>query len=236
MQKIAIVTGSSSGLGNKTVQLLILKSFKVYGWDLTPPPTSSPNLIHQSVDVSQTSSISSALSEILIHHSSIDVLVNCAGVCFLVPIISRSSIHPLQSFEKLIKINLIGTFDVSRQVSKYMKKGVIILVSSINAYQGFRFLSAYSASKGAVASMALPMSRDLSSRGTRVVSICPGAFETPMTESLNQSSKVTGTKAISIRRFGKPEEFAHSVLFAIENDYLNGCNLELNGGLVNPNI
>lgn len=236
MQKIAIVTGSSSGLGIKTVELLIQKSFKVYGWDLRPAQKSIPNLIHQSVDVSQTSSISSALSEILTHHSSIDVLVNCAGISILVPLISRSSIHPLESFNKLLKINLIGTFDVSRQVSKYMQKGVIILVSSINAYQAFRFQTAYGASKGAVASMALPMSRDLSSRGTRVVSISPGAFDTPMTQSLNESSKVTGSKAIALGRFGQAEEFAHSVLFAIENDYLNGCNLDLNGGLVNPNI
>ena len=236
MQQVAIVTGSSSGLGYKTALLLISKNFKVYGWDTKLTPISSSSFTHQTADVSDSSSISSALSQILLQHSTIDVLVNCAGVSILVPVISRTSIHPLDSFEKLIKINLIGTFDVSRQVSKYMKKGVIILVSSINAYQAYRFQTAYGASKGAVASMALPMSRDLASRGTRVVSICPGGFDTPMTQPMQDSARARVLKAIPVGRFGQAEEFAHAVEFAIGNEYLNGCNLELNGGLVNPNL
>ena len=117
-----------------------------------------------------------------------------------------------------------------------MKKGVIILVSSINAYQAYRFQTAYGASKGAVASMALPMSRDLASRGTRVVSICPGGFDTPMTQPMQDSARARVLKAIPVGRFGQAEEFAHAVEFAIGNEYLNGCNLELNGGLVNPNL
>lgn len=236
MQQVAIVTGSSSGLGYKTALLLISKNYRVYGWDTKDSPISSPNYTHQTVDVSTTPSISSALSQVLTQHSTIDVLVNCAGVSILVPIISKASIHPLQSFEKLIKINLIGTFDVTRQVSKYMKKGVIILVSSINAYQAYRFQTAYGASKGAVASMALPMSRDLASKGTRVVSICPGGFDTPMTKPMKDAARTRVLKAIPVGRFGEADEFAHAVEFAIGNEYLNGCNLELNGGLVNPNI
>jgi NAD(P)-dependent dehydrogenase (short-subunit alcohol dehydrogenase family) len=145
-------------------------------------------------------------------------------------------VHSLDSFEKLLKVNLVGTFDVTRQVSKHMTGGVIVLVASINAYQAYKFQTAYAASKGAVASMAMPLSRDLAYKGTRVVSISPGGFDTPMTQPMRDKTRAEVIKAIPSGRMGKPEEFAHAVWFAVENEYLNGCNLDLNGGLVNPNI
>jgi NAD(P)-dependent dehydrogenase (short-subunit alcohol dehydrogenase family) len=236
MQKVAIVTGSASGLGLKTVILLLSKNFLVFGWDMKTTPLDSPSLKSQIVDVSDTKSISSALSTVLQSTSKIDVLVNAAGILMLIPTISRSSVHSLAAFEKVLKINLIGTFYVTRQVSMHMNGGVVVLVSSINAYQGFKFLAAYEASKGGIASLAMPMSRDLASRGTRVVSISPGAFETPMTQLIRPEIKDNTQNVMASGRFGKPEEFAHAVWFVIENDYLNGCSLDLNGGLVNPNI
>ena len=236
MQKVAIVTGSSSGLGQGVCNLLTSKNFRVFGWDLKLTSLNSPNFTFQQVDVSSSSSISSALTQILASTQNIDVLVNAAGIALVCLTITKTSVHPLDKFEKVIKTNLIGTFDVCRQVSKHMNKGVIVLAASMDAYQGFRFHSAYSSSKGAVASMALPMSRDLAYKGTRVVSISPGVFDTPMTQTINDLLKQRTLSAIPSGRFGFPEEFAQTVLFAIENQYLNGCNLELNGGLVVPNL
>ena len=236
MQKVAIVTGSSSGLGQSVCDLLASKNFRVFGWDLKLTLVNSPNFTFQQVDVTNSSSISSALTQILASNPKIDVLVNAAGIALLSFTITKTSVHPLDVFEKVIKTNLIGTFDVSRQVSKHMNKGVIILVGSIDAYQGSKLHSAYSASKGAVASMAMPMSRDLAYKGVRVVSINPGAFDTPMTQPIHDKIKQKTYSAISSGRFGRPEEFAHTVLFAIENQYLNGCNLELNGGFLVPNL
>ena len=236
MQKVAIITGSSSGLGLSVCELLVSKNFRVFGWDIKLTSVDSPNFTFQQVDVRNSSSISSALSQILASYSNIDVLVNTAGIALLSFTITKTTVHPLDTFEKVIKTNLIGTFDVCRQVSKYMNRGVVVLVASIDAYQGSKFHSAYSASKGAVASMALPMSRDLAYKGTRVVSISPGAFDTPMTQPIHDDLKAKTSKSIPSGRFGRPGEFANSVLFAIENQYLNGCDLALNGGLVIPNL
>ena len=236
MEKVAIITGSSSGLGLSVCEVLLSKGYKVYGWDVNPSPLKSPKFTFQQVDVSNSSSITSALSQVLVNSPSIDVVVNAAGIVIFEPTITDSTVHGLESFERLLKINLIGSFDVTRQVSKYMNKGVIILVSSIGAVQGTRLISAYAASKSALSSMALPLSRDLASRGTRVVSIAPGTFITPMTKDLGNEAGSPMLKAISSGRVGQPPEFSNAVVFAIENNYLNGCSLELNGGLVVPNI
>lgn len=236
MSQFAIVTGAASGLGLKTVELLLAKGFKVSAWDMQPIPLKSSDLLSFQVDVTDTHSIAKALEKTLETFPKVDVLVSAAGIALLIPTIRRDFIHPLSQFEKVIKVNLIGTFDVCRQVSMHMNGGVIIVVASINAYQGNRGLVAYSASKGAVAGLAMPMSRDLSFKNVRVVCISPGGFETPMIAGTSPENKIRSSKAVALNRVGQPEEFAHAVMFAIENKYLNGCNLGLDGGLVNPNL
>lgn len=236
MSQFAVVTGAASGLGLKTAELLLAKGFKVSAWDIHPIPITSPDLIQFKVDVSDTISITKALEKTLESFPKIDVLVSAAGIARLIPTIRRNFVHSLSDFEKVIRVNLTGTFDVSRQVSKYMNGGVIVIVASINAYQGNRGLTAYSASKGAVAGLAVPMARDLAFKGVRVVCISPGGFDTPMIAATSPENKAKAMQAVASKRPGNPEEFAHAVMFAVENKYLNGCNLSLDGGLINPNI
>ena len=235
-EKVAIITGSSSGLGLSVCEVLLSKGYRVYGWDLKPSPLESPKFTYHEVDIRKSTSITSALSQVLKNSSNIDVLVNSAGIAIFEPTITDSTVHGLESFESLLMINLIGTFDVTRQVSKHMNNGVIILVSSICAVHGAKLLCAYAASKHALTSMALPMSRDLASRGTRVVSIAPGTFTTPMTQGVSTESTSAMLKGVSCGRYGQPSEFSNAVVFAIENNYINGCSLDLNGGFVMPNI
>lgn len=236
MSQFAVVTGAASGLGLKTAELLLAKGFKVSAWDVQTVPVTSPDLIQFKVDVSDSASITRALEKTLESFPKIDVLVSAAGIARLIPTIRRNFIHSLTDFEKVIKVNLTGTFDVCRQVSKHMNGGVIVIVASINAYQGNRGLTAYSASKGAVAGLAMPMARDLAFKGVRVVCISPGGFDTPMIASTTPENKAKSMQAVASKRPGNPEEFAHAVMFAVENKYLNGCNLSLDGGLINPNI
>ena len=152
------------------------------------------------------------------------------------PFIGSKSVHKLSEFEKVLRVNLTGTFDLCRQVAQHMDGGVIINVASICATQSYRYTVAYAASKGAILALTMPMSRDLSHKKIRVVCISPGGFSTPMTGTMKPEAKAQFLKGIAQGRFGEASEFSHSVLFAINNSYLNGCNVELNGGLVLPNI
>jgi NAD(P)-dependent dehydrogenase (short-subunit alcohol dehydrogenase family) len=236
MKKVAIVTGSASGLGLESCKVLLSNGFKVIGWDLDITSLSSSDFFSKVVDVTQTTSINQALQEVISKFSKVDVLVNVAGVGMGLPTILDEFIHPLPEFENIIKTNLISTFDVSRQVSAFMENGLILLVSSINAWQGTRFLTAYSASKAAILAMTMPMARDLAGKKVRVVCISPGPFDTPMTANSIEERKIGILKSNCFARFGRPEEFAHAVLFAVKNEYLNGCDLQINGGMINPNL
>lgn len=232
MSTVAIVTGAASGLGLKTVEVFLQQGFKVSAWDLNPVGIFSPNLIQFMVDVTDSESIARALTETISVFSKVDVLVNLAGIVVFSPLIN----HTLEDWQKVVNVNLTGTFNASRQVSKFMENGVIILVASICAYQASQNLVAYAATKGAVVGLAMPMARDLAFKNTRVVCISPGTIATPMTAFMPEELRTRYSKEIPCGRMGSAEEFAHSVLFAINNKYLNGCNLDLNGGLVHPNL
>lgn len=236
MTTVVIVTGAASGLGLKTVEVLLDQGYKVSAWDLNPVSIFSPSLIQFTVDVTDTNSISKALESTISIFSKVDVLINLAGIVSFSPLFTESSVHSLAEWEKIMKINLIGTFDVSRQVSKYINNGLIILVASICAFGSTGSLVAYAATKMANVSLAMPMSRDLAFKNTRVISISPGLIETPLSANVPAEGKARFIKESAVGRLGKTEDFAHAVLFAINNKYLNGCNLDLNGGSIYPNL
>ena len=232
MEKVAIVTGGASGLGESIAQVMSGNGYKVIVWDRsgTSPHTLIP------CDVTNPESVQSALSASLKISSKFDVLVNSAGIAVAIPTITRNSIHDLSAFESVLKVNIIGLFDVCRNVGKYMEGGVIINIASMAAYDGQRGQVAYAASKGAVVSLTMPLARDLASKKVRVVCLCPGIIETPMSSMINPKIKEKMLKAISLGRFGKPQELAHIVQMCVENGYINGTCIQFNGGGVFPNI
>ena len=234
--KVAIVTGGGSGLGLSTVSLLQSKGYKVAIWDRNPSQISLPNTLFCEVDVTSSDSITKALNKTLHQFSKIDALINCAGISIAISTLTSKYVHDLNSFNTVLNVNLIGLFDVCRQVSKVMDGGVIVTVGSVASFEGNRGQVAYSASKGGVAALTLPMARDLATKRIRVVCICPGLFETPMGDLVREEVKQKLKTSIALGRFGKSEEFAHTALFAVENEYMNGCLIRLDGGAINPHI
>jgi len=202
MATVVIVTGAASGLGFKTVEVLLGQGYKVSAWDLNPVSIFSSNLIQYTVDVTDSSSISRALESTISVYSKVDVLINLAGIVVFSPLFTESSVHSLSDWDRVMKINLIGTFDVSRQVSKYINNGLIILVASICAFGSIGPLVAYAATKMANVSLVMPMSRDLAFKNTRVISISPGLMESPMTDNLPAELKARFNKEIAVGRAG----------------------------------
>lgn len=167
--------------------------------------------------------------------------VNCAGVIVGEKLVSKDGAHSLSAFLRVIEVNLVGTFNVCRLAAEAMAKnepdengerGVLINTSSISAFEGQLGQTAYAASKGGVASMTLPMARDLARSGIRVVAIAPGVFETPMVAGIPDKVRESlEQQAVFPQRLGRPEEFASLVQHIIENPMLNGCVLRLDGAV-----
>ena len=184
-------------------------------------------------------SIESAISKFGAIHGA----VNCAGVASAQKVVGRTSPYPLQEFNKVMTINVTGTFNVLRLAAWYMSKqepvdsedkerGVIINVSSVAAYEGQIGQAAYSASKGAVMAMTLPISRELGALGIRCVTIAPGIFDTPMLANLPPKVRESLAKQIPFpSRLGKTSEFAHLVSHIIENSMINGETIRLDGSI-----
>ena len=190
--------------------------------------------------MTDSSSIASSLSKTISLYEKVTLLVNCAGIAEDSPIATETSIHSMELYEKIIKINLLGTIDVCRQVSKQMisqttfgpdnSRGVIINVSSICGTQGAGGFTAYSASKGGILGLNSPLSKDLAPYGIRVMCIAPGSMETPMNANYKDAFDLV-VPLLLIKRYGTPWEFAHTVRYIAENGYLTGRVISLDGGL-----
>lgn len=194
-------------------------------------------------DVADEKSIADALDKIEDHFGSpARIVVNCAGICPAARTVGRDGPHPLDLFEKTLRINLVGSFNVLRLTAERMSKapalnedqehGVIINTASVAAYEGQIGQAAYSASKGGIVGMTLPIARELSKMGIRVVTIAPGIMETPMitqmSEEVQDSLKST---MLFPKRLGKPEEFAKLAAHICENMMINGETIRLDGAL-----
>ena len=242
----AIVTGGASGLGEATARMLSSVGANVAIFDLDENKglavSEKINSDFYQVDVTDTNSVNQAVSSFLKQNEGIQIVVNCAGIGPAAKTVSRGEPHSSELFAKVININLIGSFNVAsicaaemvknREYSEDGFRGVIVNTASVAAYDGQIGQVAYSASKGGIVGMTLPMARDLSDKGIRVCSIAPGLFLTPLLESLPEEVQESLGKQVPFpSRLGKPTEFAKLVVQIIENDMLNGEVIRLDGAI-----
>ncbi|WP_064094156.1 3-hydroxyacyl-CoA dehydrogenase [Rossellomorea aquimaris] len=246
-ESIAIVTGGASGLGEATVRQIIKQGGKAAILDLSDERGQSlveelgEGAIFVRTDVTSEEEVSNAITKTVEAFGSINTVVNCAGIGIASKLLSRKGIHSLEQFSKVVTINLIGTFNVIRLASEQMSKnelselgerGVVINTASVAAYEGQIGQAAYSASKGGVVGMTLPIARELASYGIRVMTIAPGLFHTPMFESLPEEAIESLGKMVPFpKRLGHPEEYAHLVESILTNPMLNGETIRLDGGI-----
>jgi len=246
--KVAIVTGGASGLGFATVAHLLKKGARVVIFDINEELAKKvaqqfgENVTYQIVNVTDEESISKAIQHTVEKVGSIHICVNCAGIAPPQKVIGRSGAMPLENFKKVIDINLIGTFNTLRLAAAEMtrnnvtedspERGVIINTASVAAFEGQMGQSAYSASKAGIVGMTLPIARDLSSFGIRINAIAPGLFRTPMAAGLDEKIIEKLESVVEFpKRLGRPEEFASLVVFVIENEYINGEVIRLDGAI-----
>lgn len=241
----AVVTGGASGLGAATSRELAHAGAKVAIFDLNRDLgaclASELNGIFVHCDVADETSTTNAFFAAEKQHSTARLLVNCAGIAPMARIVRRSGPHELTIFEEILRVNLTGTFNCVRIAAAAMAKldpetdgdrGVIINTASVAAFDGNVGSVAYAASKAAVAGMTLPLARDLAEHSIRVVAIAPGAFDTPMYDSIEKRAADKMLKdVLSPRRMGQPPEFAKLARHIIENQMLNGDVIRLDAGI-----
>jgi NAD(P)-dependent dehydrogenase (short-subunit alcohol dehydrogenase family) len=232
----AIVTGGGSGLGAATARALARSGARVAvldrNMDAARPIAKDIGGIAVPCDVSDAASGEAAVAEAREAHGPAAICVNCAGIADAARIVGRDGPMPLDAFAHVVRVNLIGTFNMVRLAAAEMaereadseaERGVIINTASIAAFEGQIGQAAYAASKGGVAALTLPAAREFARFGVRVLCIAPGLFATPMLGSLPET--VQDSLAASLpfpSRFGRPEEYAKLVLHMIDNPVLNG--------------
>ena len=247
----AVVTGAASGLGEATARELSHRGAKVaiFDRDIERGEKVAKDIggIFCGVDVTSDEKVAAAFAKAREAHGQERVLVNCAGVANAAKTVARdketkaAKFYPLQQFELAIQINLIGTFRCIANAAFGMvdlepmadgEKGVIINTASVAAEDGQIGQAAYSASKGGVLAMALPIARDLMNEGIRVNTILPGVFKTPMVGMMPQNVQdALGAQVPFPKRLGEPEEYARLACFLIENPYMNAAAVRLDGGI-----
>ncbi|MET0950036.1 MAG: SDR family NAD(P)-dependent oxidoreductase [Pseudomonas sp.] len=245
--KAFIVSGGASGLGAATAQMLIEAGARVMLVDLNAEALAAQReklgaRAHVVVtDVSREDSAQAAVAAAVAAFGEVHGLVNCAGIVGAQKILGKEGVHDLDSFRRVIDVNLIGSFNLLRLASAVIadstvnaggERGVIINTASVAAYDGQIGQAAYAASKGAIVSMTLPAARELARFGIRVMTIAPGIFETPMMAGM--TAQVRDSLAAGVPfppRLGKPDEYAALVRHIIENPMLNGEVIRLDGAL-----
>lgn len=244
---IAVVTGGASGLGEATVRKIVVEGGKAVIFDLNDERGHAlveelgENVRYARVDVTKEADVAAGLEQAVATFGSINVTVNCAGIADASKVLSKRGVHALGLFEKVISVNLIGTFNVIRLAAEKMQlneqnedgqRGVIINTASVAAFDGQIGQAAYSASKGGVAAMTLPIARELAEIGVRVMTIAPGLVETPMFASLPEQARTALAQMTPFpKRLGKPAEYALLVESIIQNGLLNGEVIRLDGAI-----
>ncbi|MHA7872293.1 MAG: 3-hydroxyacyl-CoA dehydrogenase [Hyphococcus sp.] len=241
----AIITGGASGLGAATAETLAAEGVKVALWDLNEEKgealAGALGGVFCKTNVSDEASVQSSLEKSIAAHGAPWILINCAGIAVGEKTTGKNGPHRLESFKKVIDVNLIGTFNCIRLVSAEMEKndpqadgerGVIVNTASVAAFDGQIGQAAYSASKAGVAGMTLPIARDLMSIGVRVNTIAPGIFWTPMMAGMDQ--KIQDALAAMVpfpKRLGDPKEYASMAAEICRNSYMNGETIRLDGAI-----
>ncbi|MGV0954066.1 MAG: 3-hydroxyacyl-CoA dehydrogenase [Fluviibacter sp.] len=244
--QVFIVTGAASGLGAATAHMLIEQDAKVVLSDLNESAGMQTaaelgsNARFVQTDVTNEDSARQAFSA-AVSMGTLRGLINCAGIAPAQKILGREGIHSLEDFARTISINLVGTFNMTRLAAQAIgeadpladgERGVIVMTASVAAFDGQIGQVAYSASKGGVAAMTLPMARELNRQGIRVMTIAPGIMETPMLLGMPPEVQEALGKMVPFpQRLGKPAEYASLVAHILSNAYLNGEVIRLDGAI-----
>lgn len=245
-EKTVLVTGGVSGLGEAVSTLLAGRGGNIVMIDINGEKGEAlekrlENSLFVKTDITDTAQVRRAVDLAMERFGRIDVLVNCAGVAPGAKLVNKKGPHDLGLFRRTIEINLIGPFDAMRLAAEKMmlnspgadgERGVIINTASGAAFEGQMGQAAYSASKAALAGMTLPLARDLMDFGIRVCSIAPGLYDTPLVAGFSDQLKAQLAQMIPFpRRLGRPMEYALLALHIIENAYLNGETIRIDGAL-----
>lgn len=240
--KVAVVTGGSSGLGSAVVQRFLSLGAKVVIFDLSPNGLEAHDRLRSyKVNVTDESQIRHALNDVITLFGAVHICVNCAGIAPAKKILDRENCAmSLHNFKQVIDINLVGTFSMCALAAEKMslnkpedgERGLIINTASIAAFEGQKGQCAYAASKGGITSLTLPMARDLKANGIRVVGIAPGVMGTPMLLAMPEAVQDSLISHIPFpKRLGKPEEFASLAAHIVDNGYINGEVIRLDAAL-----
>ncbi len=240
----AIVTGGASGLGEATARALAAKGAKVALFDMN---MEAAQKVAEDIDglavecnVADAQSAETAFSVAREAHGPARIVVSCAGIAPASKIVGRNGAHDLDLFSKVINVNLVGTFNMTRLACAEMcdqapvneeERGVIINTASIAYADGQIGQAAYAASKGGVASLTLPIAREMASKGIRVMTIAPGIMATPMLLNMPEEIQDALNKSVPYGRMGQPEEFGSLVNHIISNAYLSGEVIRMDGAL-----
>jgi NAD(P)-dependent dehydrogenase (short-subunit alcohol dehydrogenase family) len=235
-----LVAGGGSGLGAATARMLEGEGANVVVADLKGQAVGE-NVRFVETDVTDERSAQGAIDAALQGFGGLHGAINCAGVAASEKVLGREGPHSLESFAKVVEVNLVGAFNVVRLAAEVMAKnepmeggerGVMVNTASVAAFDGQIGQVAYAASKGGVVAMTLPIARELAAHGIRVVAIAPGIFDTPMMAGLPEAARDSLGKQVPFpQRLGRPEEFAALVRHIIENQMLNGEVIRLDAAI-----
>jgi NAD(P)-dependent dehydrogenase (short-subunit alcohol dehydrogenase family) len=246
--KVAIVTGAASGLGREACRTLVASGVRVAGFDRDGGGLTSladalgKSAIIRELDVADEADVKASIDATLAAFGAIHIAVNCAGVADAAKTVSKGEPFPLATWNKVIAVNLTGTFNIIRFAALAMlanepdgesgERGVIVNTASGAASQGQVGQAAYSASKAGVVGLTLPVARDLSEHGIRVVTIAPGLFETPMVAGMpaKVAQSIADRMILFPARMGRPAEFGMLVRHIAENPYINATTISLDAG------
>jgi len=239
---VAVVTGGASGLGLATTKRLLDAGAQVVVLDLRGEDAVAElgdRARFVQADVTDEAAVAAAL-DAAESMGTLRIVVNCAGTGNAIRVLSKDGVFPLNAFRKIVDINLVGTFNVLRLAAERIAKtepigeerGVIINTASVAAFDGQIGQAAYSASKGGVVGMTLPIARDLASKNIRVVTIAPGLFDTPLLASLPEEARLSlGKQVPHPSRLGNPDEYGALAVHIVENPMLNGEVIRLDGAI-----
>ena len=242
---VAIITGGASGLGAGAARELAKAGGQIAIWDIQedkgPEIAKEVGGVFCKCDVTSEESVIAAMEETKEALGVGRILVNCAGTGIAIKTSSRGEAHPLDQFQRIININLIGTFNCIRLATTAMielepmdhgERGVVINTASVAAYDGQIGQAAYSASKGGIVGMTLPVARDLADKGIRVCTIAPGIFETPLLGTLPDDVRQSLANAVPFpQKLGQPSEYAQLARQIVENVMLNAETIRLDGAI-----
>jgi NAD(P)-dependent dehydrogenase (short-subunit alcohol dehydrogenase family) len=241
-----LVTGGGSGLGAATAKMIVANGGKVVIADVTDQGDAlakqlGANARFAKTDVADEASTQAAIDLCVSAFGAIHGAINCAGVASGDRVVGREGPHPLAKFERTVRVNLIGTFNVIRLAAAKMsvqaaeasgERGVVVNTSSVASFDGQIGQAAYAASKAGVNGMTLPIARELAKFGIRVMTIAPGIFDTAMLAGLSEEIRASlGAQIPFPPRLGRPEEYAALVKHIIENEVLNGEVIRLDGAI-----